>query len=84
MTTADILARIADVMAEWLDFNPASIAADDQFRTDLGMPWYELVIVVVAVEEKFNIAVTGAEMLELETVGQLVDLVAARMSEVPS
>lgn len=58
---------------------PASVTASTLLRQDLGVTSLQAVNLVLDAEEQFGIYVEDAELADLRTVGNVVDLVMAKL-----
>ena len=62
--------------------------AEDRLRPEVALASLEiesidLVSVLFAVEDRYGISITNEEAAEAETLGQLIDLIAAKAAAVP-
>jgi acyl carrier protein len=76
--TIKVLAIIRDIMADVLDIDADDIGPDT--TADDVEEWDSLshIRLMVAIERRFGIAFDNAEIAELQNVGELVALVAAK------
>ncbi len=66
------LEKIAKIIAETRDVEASEIKRETSFE-EMELDSLDVVEVIMAIEEEFNITIEGAD--ELKTVGELVDLV---------
>ena len=64
---------------EVLQVTPEQIVKDARFADDLDADSLDLVELVMALEENFNITVDESELEGVETVGQAFDLVIGKV-----
>ena len=79
MDRAAALATIQDVAAEVLSVEPGQVTEGARFKEDLDADSLDLVELVMALEEEFDIEVPEEELEGVETVGQAYDLVVAKL-----
>jgi acyl carrier protein len=79
MERSDALATIQDVAAEVLSVEPARVTETARFKEDLDADSLDLVELVMALEEEFDVEVPEEELEGVETVGQAYDLVVAKL-----
>jgi acyl carrier protein len=75
--------RVRNQMAETLGHSP-EVVADDAVLTDLVASSFLLVEMVIELQEEFDVRFQQADMNEVKTVGQLLDLVDGRMAADPA
>ena len=83
MTRSDIFDRIAVLLQARFGVAAAALSEDRHFAGHLDMGWLERVPLVLEVEEVFGIEISDDDLIDLQTVGQLVDLVAERIGGFP-
>jgi acyl carrier protein len=76
----EILATLKDVAVEILGVEPDAVVETASFKDDLEADSLDLVEVVMALEEKFDIAIPEDDLADVGTVGQAVDIVLDRVS----
>ena len=62
-----------------LQVDPDQVTAEARFGDDLDADSLDLVELVMALEEEFNVSVPEEELEGIETVGQAYDLVAGKL-----
>ena len=65
------------------DRKPESVADPINLRDQLGLDSLDLVGVVMQIENRFRIRLTHQELEQVITVGNLLDLVQAKIAELP-
>jgi len=71
-----VRARIAEVLGHTME-----LTANDEVLTDLVNSSFLLVEMVIELQEEFEVRFQQADMNEVKTVGDLLELVDSRMSE---
>ena len=80
MTREEILQTLTDVAVEVLGVDAAQVTEEARFKDDLDADSLDLVEVVMALEEKLDIAIPEEDLADIGTVGQAVDVVLARVA----
>lgn len=76
--TNEILAAVAEIVAEEAGVDAASISAGSRFAEDLDVDSLGLLTIATQVEERFAVTLEDSVIPTLPTVGALVELVAAQ------
>ena len=79
MDRSAALSTIREVAAEVLSVEPDKVTEDARFKEDLDADSLDLVELVMALEEAFDIEVPEEELEGIETVGQAFDLVKGKI-----
>jgi acyl carrier protein len=79
MSRDEILATLKDVAVEVLGVEPDAVVETASFKDDLEADSLDLVEVVMALEEKLDIAIPEEDLADIGTVGQAVDVVLDRV-----
>ena len=79
MDRQEVLAKIADAAVEVLGVERELVTESASFKDDLDADSLDLVELVMALEEEFDISVPEEELEGIETVGQAYDLVAGKL-----
>jgi acyl carrier protein len=74
----DVLAHLADYLNRYCKLEPGTVTARSRLREDLGLDSFDLVALLVEIEEKYALVVTDAEAAELDSVADAAELVATR------
>ena len=81
MTAEEIFKTMQDLIAEQFAIDAEEITMDSSFVDDLGADSVDLVELVMAIEEEFELGVTQEEDLKsLKTVGDAVNYVAGKLN----
>jgi acyl carrier protein len=76
--SADILAKVQEVVADKLDVDASKITPEASFANDLGADSLDVVELVMALEEEFGVEIPDEEAEKLQTVQDVVDYVAKK------
>ena len=79
MDRDEAFAKFTDNAVEVLAVDPSKITVEATFGDDLGADSLDLVELVMALEEKFDIEVDEDELKEIKTVGEAFDLIYAKI-----
>ena len=80
MSVEEIFQTMRDLVAEQFAMDPAEITMETSFEEDLGADSVDLVELVMAMEEEFDMGVAGEdELTGLKTVGDAVNYVASKL-----
>ena len=81
MTTEDIFKTMQDLIAEQFAIDADEISMDSSFVDDLGADSVDLVELVMAMEEEFNVGeIDEDDLTGLKTVGDCVRYLYNKMS----
>ena len=81
MTMEDIFKTMQDLIAEQFAIDADEISMDSSFVDDLGADSVDLVELVMAMEEEFNVGeIDEADLTGLKTVGDCVRYLYNKMS----
>jgi len=80
MNRNDVLGTIREVGVDILGVEADAVTETASFKDDLGADSLDLVEVVMALEEKLDIAIPEEELGDITTVGQAIDVVLAKVS----
>ncbi|WP_286147678.1 acyl carrier protein [Neopoerus faecalis] len=80
MSVEEIFQTMRDLVAEQFAMGPAEITMETSFEEDLGADSVDLVELVMAMEEEFDMGEAGEdELTGLKTVGDAVNYVASKL-----
>lgn len=79
MDRAQLLDEIKALAAETLEVNTEDVTEASRFSDDLEADSLDLVELVMAMEDKFDIKIDEGELEDIETVGQVIDIVEAKL-----
>lgn len=69
--------KIAKIISEQLGVDEASISKDTSFVDDLGADSLDVVELVMALEEEFDMEISDGEAENIKTVGDVLDYIKA-------
>lgn len=79
MTNEEIFQALRDLVAEQFALSPAEVTMETAFEGDLGADSVDLVELVMAVEEEFDVGeIQEDDLKELKTVGDTVRYIAGK------
>ena len=80
MSVEELFQTMRDLVAEQFAMDPAEITMETSFEEDLGADSVDLVELVMAMEEEFDMGEAGEdELTGLKTVGDAVNYVASKL-----
>ena len=80
MSVEEIFQTMRDLVAAQFAMDPAEITMETSFEEDLGADSVDLVELVMAMEEEFDMGEAGEdELTGLKTVGDAVNYVASKL-----
>jgi acyl carrier protein len=80
MDRTEIFGAVAQLAVEVLGVEPEAVVEEARFKEDLDADSLDLVELVMALEERFDISVPEDELENVLTVGQAVGLVSDKLS----
>jgi acyl carrier protein len=80
MEREEALSALREVAVEVLSVDSATVQEDARFKEDLDADSLDLVELVMGLEERFDISVPEEDLDGVNTVGQAVDLVMAKVA----
>ena len=82
MSNEEIFQTMKDLVAEQFAMEPEEVIMETSFEEDLGADSVDLVELVMAMEEEFEIGETQEEDLSgLKTVGDAVNYIAGKLNK---
>ena len=80
MSVEEIIQTMSELVAEQFAMEPAEVTMDTSFEEDLGADSVDLVDLVMAMEEEFEVGEIQEEDLKtLKTVGDAVNYIASKV-----
>ncbi|HEY5438044.1 MAG TPA: acyl carrier protein [Acidimicrobiales bacterium] len=79
MDRNEALSKFTDNVVEVLAVDPAKVTLEASFSDDLGADSLDLVELVMALEETFDIEVAEDELKDIRTVGESFELIYAKL-----
>jgi acyl carrier protein len=80
MESATVEDRVKDIVAELLGVDKANINRSSHFRNDLEADSLDLVELIMEFEKEFGGEIDDEDVQKIETVGQAVEYIEAKMS----
>jgi len=79
MERDEVMGVVRDHLVGELEVEPGRVKAETRFREDLDADSLDLYELVMELEDRYGIRVSEEEAAEIETVGDAVDFVRARV-----
>ena len=79
MESEEVMTLVRNHLSTELEVAPEKIQPDTRFREDLDADSLDLYELVMELEDRYGIRVSEEEAAEIETVGNAVDFVCARV-----
>jgi acyl carrier protein len=79
MERADIESRLVDLLVDELGIEREKITMDATFEEDLDVDSLGVVELLMALEDGFGVKIPDEEAEDITTVGEAVDVVAAKL-----
>ncbi len=79
MTTEQIFEHVRDMLAEQLRVDPDTIQMEANFIDDMNADSLDIVELVMAMEQEFDIAIPDEEAERIKTVGDAVEFIKANI-----
>ena len=73
-----MIEKMKKMLAEQLDIDEDSITPEVSFKDDLGADSLDLVELVMALEDEYNIEMPSEDLAKMSTVGDVLDFLKAR------
>ncbi|MDR1921279.1 MAG: acyl carrier protein [Candidatus Adiutrix sp.] len=74
---SDITSRVIKVVAEQLSVDAAEIRPESSFQDDLGADSLDLVELIMAMEEEFDVKIEDEAAQQIKTVQNAVDFISS-------
>ena len=81
MDRNEIFEKVKKAVVEQLDVREEEITEESTFVQDLGADSLEVVEIVMALEEAFNIEIPDDEVDQIKTVGDAVQFIESKLKE---
>ena len=82
MSNEDIFQTMKDLVAEQFAMEPAEVTMETSFEEDLGADSVDLVELVMAMEEEFEVGeIQEDDLGALKTVGDAVNYIAGKLNK---
>lgn len=79
MNKSEVEEKVRTLFSEQLQVDRDEVRTETRFREDLDVDSLDLVEATLALEDALGVKIPEEEMEDVETVGQAVDLVAAKL-----
>jgi acyl carrier protein len=79
MDRADVLTAVKESAVEVLGVGADTVVEEASFKDDLDADSLDLVELVMALEERFEVTIPEEELGDITTVGQAVDVVLGKL-----
>ena len=79
MTSDEILEKVQTIVADQLGLKQSQVKADANFSTELGADSLDVVELVMALEEAFDIEIPDESAAEISTVQEAVNFIADQL-----
>jgi acyl carrier protein len=73
--SADVLAKVQEVVSDKLDVDASKVTPEASFANDLGADSLDVVELVMALEEEFTVEIPDEEAEKLQTVQDVVNYI---------
>jgi len=80
MERTEVLASLKEAAVEVLGVSPDVVVEEANFKDDLDADSLDLVELVMALEERFDITIPEDELGEIKTVGEAVNVVISKLT----
>lgn len=70
--------KVKEIVAQQLGVNEEQVTDDASFKDDLGADSLDIVELVMAFEEEFNVEIPDEDAEKVQTVGQAVSYIEAK------
>ncbi len=70
-----MLENIVEIICNYVDVDPDSVTAESALRKDIGMSSLDMINLAVEVEDQYGISLPNSEIINIGTVGELIDYI---------
>lgn len=77
-----ILERLKKIVSEQLDINEEEINSDSSFQDDFGADSLDIVELIMALEDEFELEIEDEEVEKLKTVGDAVEYIQNHIDDI--
>ena len=67
-----MLEQIRNIITDYVEIDPMTVTEETSLRSDLGVNSYELMNMIVTIEDTFGVEIPDREFIALQTVGDLI------------
>jgi acyl carrier protein len=75
----ELMAKVREHLSQELEVDPSEVEETTRFREDLDADSLDLYELVMELEDTYGVRVAEEDAAEIETVGQAIDFVLARL-----
>ena len=75
MSSEEVFEKVKNIIVEQLQATEAAVTMESSFIDDLGADSLDLVEIIMALEEEFDIEIPDADAEKVVTVGDVVDYI---------
>jgi acyl carrier protein len=79
--STEIANKVKDIIVEQLSVNEEDVTPEARFVQDLGADSLDIVELVMALEEEFNIEIPDEDADKLQTVGEAIEYIEEKCKE---
>ena len=79
MNRDELMGKVREHLSQELEVDPGEIEETTRFREDLDADSLDLYELVMELEDAYGVRVAEEDAAEIETVGQAIDFVLARL-----
>lgn len=77
----DTFERVKKIIAEHLDIEESKIVLEASLTNDLGADSFDIVELIMALEEQFEIEISDEEAQEISTIKQVIDFINNKVAK---
>lgn len=81
MTSKELIGRVKNVLSTKLELDVSVIDDDSDIAADLGADSLDIVEIVMAMEDEFEIEILDAELERIRTVADYAKVIATKLRE---
>lgn len=71
--------KVIEILSEFTEMKPEQMTCDTKLVADMGLNSFDVVNVVVAFEEEFDIEIPDKSIKEFQTIGNIADYLEKRV-----
>ena len=79
MNQEEIFQKVSEIVVEQLEVDPSEVKSESSFANDLRADSLDIVELVMALEESFNIEIPDEEAEKIQTVGDAVKHIGEKL-----
>lgn len=74
-----VLEKIKEILADQLDADIETLSADTKIAEDLGADSLDVVEILMAIEDEFNVEIPDEEIDNIKTIGDVADYIQNKL-----